>query len=156
MHATCSTSVYLIQGILMPSVWATSAQTPASCILLDKSSYHPVQTVPVASQVGPSVWFCSSQQWPELLATERGCIVLLLGTNWIYIRHVEENRPPLWSSGQSSWLQNGDVLCFLWGTNWVYICYVEESNTLSREWVKFRVTPCGGGLEYFHRSPRES
>jgi hypothetical protein len=22
-------------------------------------------------------------------------------------------RPPLWSNGQSSWLQNGDVLCFL-------------------------------------------
>jgi hypothetical protein len=36
-------------------------------------------------------------------------------------------RPPLWSSGQNSWLQNGDVLCFLWGTNWIYICYVEES-----------------------------
>jgi hypothetical protein len=36
--------------------------------------------------------------------------------------------PPLWSSGQSSWLQNGDVLCFLWGTNWIYICYVEESS----------------------------
>jgi hypothetical protein len=35
--------------------------------------------------------------------------------------------PPLWSSGQSSWLQNGEVLCFLWGTNWIYICYVEES-----------------------------
>jgi hypothetical protein len=35
--------------------------------------------------------------------------------------------PPLWSSGQSSWLQNGDVLCFLCGTNWIYICYVEES-----------------------------
>jgi hypothetical protein len=35
--------------------------------------------------------------------------------------------PPLWSSGQSSWLQNGDVLHFLWGTNWIYICYVEES-----------------------------
>jgi hypothetical protein len=31
------------------------------------------------------------------------------------------------SSGQSSWLQNGDVLCFLWGTNRIYICYVEES-----------------------------
>jgi hypothetical protein len=31
---------------------------------------------------------------------------------------------PLWSSGQSSWLHNGDVLCFLWG---IYICYVEES-----------------------------
>jgi hypothetical protein len=35
--------------------------------------------------------------------------------------------PPLWSSGQSSWLQNGDVLCFLWDTNWIYICYAEES-----------------------------
>jgi hypothetical protein len=36
---------------------------------------------------------------------------------------------PLWSSGQSSWLEIGDVLCFLWGTNWIYIlvCYVEES-----------------------------
>jgi hypothetical protein len=35
----------------------------------------------------------------------------------------------VWSSGQSSWLQNGDVLCFLWGTNWIYIrvCYVEKS-----------------------------
>jgi hypothetical protein len=37
---------------------------------------------------------------------------------------------PLWSSGQSSWLQNGDVLCYLWGTNWIYICYVEESRPL--------------------------
>jgi hypothetical protein len=36
-------------------------------------------------------------------------------------------RPPLWSSGQSSWLHNVHVLCFLWGTNWIYICYVEES-----------------------------
>jgi hypothetical protein len=35
--------------------------------------------------------------------------------------------PPLWSSGQSSWLQNGDVLSFLWGTNWIYTCYAEES-----------------------------
>jgi hypothetical protein len=37
------------------------------------------------------------------------------------------SEPLLWSSGQSSWLQNGHVLCFLWGTNWIYICYVEES-----------------------------
>jgi hypothetical protein len=37
-------------------------------------------------------------------------------------------RPPLWSSGQSSWLQNGDVLCFLWGTNLIdTVYYVEES-----------------------------
>jgi hypothetical protein len=32
-------------------------------------------------------------------------------------------RPPVWSSGQRSWLQNGVMLCFLWGTK----CYVEES-----------------------------
>jgi hypothetical protein len=30
-----------------------------------------------------------------------------------FICYVEESRPPLWSSGQSSWLENGDVLCFL-------------------------------------------
>jgi hypothetical protein len=35
--------------------------------------------------------------------------------------------PPLWSSGQSSWLQSRDVLCFLWDMNWIYICCVEES-----------------------------
>jgi hypothetical protein len=33
------------------------------------------------------------------------------------------DRPPLWSSGQSSWLQNGDVLCFLWGTNWICMLF---------------------------------
>jgi hypothetical protein len=33
----------------------------------------------------------------------------------------------MWPGGQSSWLYNGDVLCFLWRTNWIYICYVEES-----------------------------
>jgi hypothetical protein len=36
-----------------------------------------------------------------------------------------QKRPPLWSSGQSSCLQNGDVLCLLWGTNWIYICCVD-------------------------------
>jgi hypothetical protein len=29
--------------------------------------------------------------------------------------------PPLWSSCQTSWLQNGDVLWFMWGTNWIYM-----------------------------------
>jgi hypothetical protein len=43
------------------------------------------------------------------------------------VSYVEESRPPLWSSGQSSWLHNGDVLCFLWDANWIYICYVEEN-----------------------------
>jgi hypothetical protein len=53
-------------------------------------------------------------------------LCFLWGTNWIYICYVEESRPPLWSSGQSSWLQNGDVFVFP-VTNWIYICYVEES-----------------------------
>jgi hypothetical protein len=30
----------------------------------------------------------------------------------------------MWSSGQSSWLQKVDILCFLWGKNW--ICYVNK------------------------------
>jgi hypothetical protein len=34
---------------------------------------------------------------------------------------ISNIRPPLWSNGQSSWLQNGDVLCLLWGTNWIYV-----------------------------------
>jgi hypothetical protein len=33
------------------------------------------------------------------------------------LQEIEANseigKPPLWSSGQSSWLHNGDVLCFL-------------------------------------------
>jgi hypothetical protein len=35
-------------------------------------------------------------------------------TEFIY---AEESTLPLWSSGQSCWLQNGDLLCFLSGTN---------------------------------------
>jgi hypothetical protein len=56
--------------------------------------------------------------------TEMYCF--LWGTNWIYICYAEERKPSLWSSSQSSWLHNGDILCFLWGTNWIYICYAEE------------------------------
>jgi hypothetical protein len=54
----------------------------------------------------------------------RNCYILLklnLSTS------LERVRPPLRSSGQSSWLLNGDVSCFLWSTNWIYICYVEKS-----------------------------
>jgi hypothetical protein len=57
-------------------------------------------------------------------------LCFLWGTNWIYVCYVEESRPPLWSSGQSSWLHNGYVLCFLWGPNLIYICYVQESRPL--------------------------
>jgi hypothetical protein len=42
---------------------------------------------------GQSSWY-----WKEMYC-------FLWGTNWIYICYVEENRPPLWSTHQSSWLQ---------------------------------------------------
>jgi hypothetical protein len=55
--------------------------------------------------------------------------------------------PPLWPSGQSSWLHNGDVLCFLWGKNWIYRCYVEESrpplwSSGQSSWLQFRDVLC--------------
>jgi hypothetical protein len=43
------------------------------------------------------------------------------------INYVVVSWPPLWSSGQSSWLQNGDVLFLLWGRNWIYISYLEDN-----------------------------
>jgi hypothetical protein len=50
--------------------------------------------------------------------TEMYCVSCEVRTKFTYdVCYVEESRPPLWSSGQSSWLHNGDVLCFLWGTN---------------------------------------
>jgi hypothetical protein len=51
----------------------------------------------------------------------------LISDRWRFESYLISIRPPLWSSGQSSWLQNGDVLCFPWCTNWIYICYIEES-----------------------------
>jgi hypothetical protein len=47
--------------------------------------------------------------------------------NFLFPEMYETYLPPMWSRGQSYWLQNGDVACFLWGTNRIYICYVEES-----------------------------
>jgi hypothetical protein len=42
---------------------------------------------------------------------EKYCVSCEVRTE--FICYVEESRPPLWSSGQSSWLQDRDVLCFL-------------------------------------------
>jgi hypothetical protein len=39
------------------------------------------------------------------MATNGDVLCFLWSTNWIYICYVEGSRPPLWSSGQSSWLQ---------------------------------------------------
>jgi hypothetical protein len=73
--------------------------------------------------------------WTTFLVWRPMCLCLLLQRSIMNIYRSENiwNRmhrgkwPPLWSCGQSSWLHNGDVLCFLWGTNWIYICYAEES-----------------------------
>jgi hypothetical protein len=43
--------------------------------------------------------------WSEFLATERRCIVFPVRYEQNYLCYVEESRLPLWSSGQSSWLQ---------------------------------------------------
>jgi hypothetical protein len=37
--------------------------------------------------------------------TEIYCVSCEVRTEFIYVTYVEESRPPLWSSGQSSWLQ---------------------------------------------------
>jgi hypothetical protein len=49
------------------------------------------------------------QKWSEFLATERRCIVFPVR----YKLNLYMLCRRKWSSGQSSWLQNGDVLCFL-------------------------------------------
>jgi hypothetical protein len=54
-------------------------------------------------------------------------LALFANENIFSFTFLESDGPPLWSSVQSSWLQNGDVMCFLWGTNWIYVCYVGES-----------------------------
>jgi hypothetical protein len=43
--------------------------------------------------------------------TETYCVSCEVRTE--FICYAEESRPSLWPSGQSSWLHNGDVLCFL-------------------------------------------
>jgi hypothetical protein len=43
-------------------------------------------------------------QWSEFLARERKCIVSC-EVRTEFICYVEESRPPLWSSSESSWLQ---------------------------------------------------
>jgi hypothetical protein len=76
-------------------------------------------------------------EWPNVYLASR--VVL---SSIELVSYVEKSRPSLWSSSQSSCLQNGDVLCFLWGTNWIYICNVEESrpplwSTGQCSWLQF-------------------
>jgi hypothetical protein len=71
-----------------------------------------------------------SEIWVEGLSKTMRCRYVDLangGYSWTKLLSLLYFRPPQWTSGQSSWLHDGDVLCFLWGTNWIYICYVEDS-----------------------------
>jgi hypothetical protein len=47
----------------------------------------------------------------------------------MYISYIEESRPPVWSSGQSSWLHTTEIYCASCElrTEFIYTCYVEES-----------------------------
>jgi hypothetical protein len=69
----------------------------------------------------------------------------------MYICYVEESRLPLWSSGQSSLLENGDVWSFLLVTNRIYMCYVEESrpalwSSAESTWLQIQ----GSGFDFQH------
>jgi hypothetical protein len=77
----------------------------------DDSDFAPVRELITvfATALRPSLRSCETQ----------------ICTFIVYFMSVAQ--PPLWSSGQSSWLHNEDKLCFLWGTNRIYICCVEES-----------------------------
>jgi hypothetical protein len=72
--------------------------------------------------------FCRSyvKQWRSFINHKLQEQVLTAFINKIYTSIITK-WPPLRFSGQGSWLENGDVLCFLWGTKWIYICYVDES-----------------------------
>jgi hypothetical protein len=68
------------------------------------------------------------RKWRQLLFIDSVMIrIVLFAVSVLTVAYGHCSRPPLWSSGQSSWLHNSDALCFLWGTNWIYMCYVEES-----------------------------
>jgi hypothetical protein len=57
---------------------------------------------------------------------EKFCSFCEVRTEFTFVMQKKVYR--LCTSGQSSWLHNGDVMCFLWGTNWIYVRYVGERN----------------------------
>jgi hypothetical protein len=86
-------------------------------------------SVPMLLQIGfvKCCWCCKHKKSLKLIFRAASYnFVVCYG----FLKGVVPDWPPLWSGGQSSWLQNGDVLCFLWGTNWIYVCYVEKVDRL--------------------------
>jgi hypothetical protein len=60
---------------------------------------------PHNASVCSHIWFLWGTNWISLAFCSGDVMWFLWGTNWIYICYVEESRPPLWSSGQNSWLE---------------------------------------------------
>jgi hypothetical protein len=70
--------------------------------------------------------------------TEMYCVSCEVQTE--FLCYVEESWPPQWYSGQSSWLQNGNVLCFLWGTNWIFMLCRRKLTASVVSWSEFLAT----------------
>jgi hypothetical protein len=81
--------IFLIPSHYLLSTFSSFATPHSQCTLL--STFSSV------------LWSSGQSSWPQNGDTSILCF--LWGTNWVYIRYIEESRPPLWSSGQSSWLQ---------------------------------------------------
>jgi hypothetical protein len=72
--------------------------------------------------VGKRLFLEKNLSWGTLRVQMESRIFLQIWTNLL----GQNVGPLLWSSGQGSWLQKRDVLCFLRATDWIYVCYVEE------------------------------
>jgi hypothetical protein len=53
--------------------------------------------------------------YTQILHTGSTVVIVIVFNHLKWTEHIADStsRQPLWSSGQSSWLHNGDVLCFL-------------------------------------------
>jgi hypothetical protein len=96
-----------------PVTWSLS-WTILTALISSKKRHWPYRPRrPLATPYGMCLT-CKAKAYRGIQKSSRRYLIYLLVLRWPW--------QPLWSSGQSSWLQNGDVLCFLRGTNWIYIC----------------------------------
>jgi hypothetical protein len=109
------------------SRWLFSAGTvqPCMCSIL-RSCWLNVLLFRPAAVIDVFVLLKKVNSLCGLVVTDPGyrremfCVSCEVWTKFICC--VKESRPPLRSSGNSSWLQKGDVLCFVWGrTEFIYV-----------------------------------